>query len=83
MFPRKTAVSMFRPKPVGLVLSCRISRTMLISPGLMVRSTKSEVSERPPNATLAKLGLPSGLMLYTLPAFGPATVVSVFNDSAE
>ena len=77
--PLYTAVS----TSVAAVVACKISRTILRSPGLRVRFSISEVSDAPPNAGLLKLGVPSAKVLNTLPAFGPLIKVLVFIDSAE
>jgi len=52
--PAKTALS--RAVPGAAVT---ISRTMDMSPGLIVRSSSSEVSDRPPKAAAEKSGRPS------------------------
>jgi hypothetical protein len=49
---------------------------------LIVRSRSSEVSERPPKATLVKIGLPCVSVLKTLPDSAPAVVWALFSDSA-
>ena len=54
-----------------------ISRMIRISPGLIVRSSSSEVSDRPPKAGEAKFASPFASTWYTLPAYGPATAAAV------